>query len=190
MAIKFEMDSATLKIHAVGALVCAGLLSAGYAMGVMPMMSSSESPADRGVSVREAQQQAGLQEAVAQRLQAEVEASDQTLASKPMQLLQASLINRRVAELSGLAYDHGLTLTSSQPGDETVLTYYAFVPIVIGGEGRLGDFVRFLGALHSRFPDMGVQAFDVTRDPLGGGRFSLALNWFVEPARTAEVSTQ
>ncbi|XAL98860.1 hypothetical protein OT109_14875 [Phycisphaeraceae bacterium D3-23] len=188
MDSSFETTQPTWPVHAIGASVCAVVLGAGYMLGVVPLLSAGDSPTDLSAAVREAEQQAALQDAVTQRLSDELGNSEVELASRPMQLVQSTHANRRVAELSAMAHEYGLTLASTQPGGETMMSYYAFVPVVIGGEGKLGDFVRFLGALHSRFPDMGVQGFEIVRDPLGGGRFTLGLNWFVEPARTAEVS--
>ncbi|MFI4860500.1 MAG: hypothetical protein ACIAXF_07450 [Phycisphaerales bacterium JB063] len=175
-------------VHSIGGSVCAVFLGIGYLFGAMPLMSDGDTPTDMSAVVRDAEQQAALQDAVTQRLSQELAHSEQELESRPMQLVQSSYANRRVAALSALAYDFGLTLASTQPGGETMMTYYAYVPVTIGGEGSLADFVRFLGALHTRFPDMGVQGFEIVRDSKGGGRFALSLNWFVEPTQTAEAS--
>lgn len=180
-----NMLSSAMKTHAVGALVCVSLLGVGYQLGIRPMLSLGKTPADWASEVDEAQAQAALHEATVQRLSRELELSQRGLESRPMQLLAASEVNRRLAALSGLAEAHGLTLASSQPGAETALTYYAFVPITLGGQGGFASVVAFLGALHETFPDIGVHAFDLTRGQIGGGRFTLTLNWYVRPSQTA-----
>ncbi|MEM9413972.1 MAG: type 4a pilus biogenesis protein PilO [Planctomycetota bacterium] len=188
MAMSSNATQPVWPFHVVGGAVCALLWASGYLFGIAPLDSGGESQGDQLAAVREAEQRAALQDAVTQRLSQELSGIEAELSARPMQLLQSTYANRRVAELSELAHAYGLTLESTQPGTETMMAYYAFVPVEVGGEGRLNDFVEFMGALHRRFPDMGVQAFEVVRDPTGGGRFTLALNWFVEPTQTAEAS--
>lgn len=175
-------------VHSAGALCCAALLAVGYFGGGDVLLAGEPAPAVLSDPLHDAESDAALQEAVVQRLEREVEHARQQLDEKPMSLMPASVLNQRLADLSALAQAHELTLTTSQPGQETQLAYYAFVPISVGGDGRLASFVGFLGALHTQFPDMGVRSFDVTRDPLGGGRFTLTLSWYVKPSRTAEAS--
>lgn len=180
--------TAVLKTHAIGALVCLALLGAGYQFGLRPMMAQGESPTDWQARVDTAQAEAALQEATVQRLGRELELSAMRLEARPMQLMQASAVNRRLSQLSDLAKQHGLVLASSQPGTEATLAYYAYVPITLGGQGGFAQVVAFLGALHEAFPDMGVHGFSMSRSPVGGGRFDLILNWFVRPTQSAEVN--
>ncbi len=185
MALDTNMLSGAKLTHAVGAVLCLSLLGTGYQFGVRPMLSQGKTPADWAAEVDDAQAEAALQEATVQRLSRELEMSQRELASRPMQLLAASEVNRRLAALSDLAEAHGLTLASSQPGTETALTYYAYVPITLGGQGGFAQVVGFLGALSETFPDVGVHAFDMTRGQVAGGRFTLTLNWYVRPSQTA-----
>lgn len=175
-------------VHAAGALCCAALLAAGYFAGGDILLAGETTPTQTSDRLHDAESDAALKEAAVQRLELEVEHAQRQLDDKPMSLLPASVMNQRLADLSALAQAHELTLTTSQPGQETQLAYYAFVPISVGGEGRLASFVAFLGALHGQYPDMGVRRFDVTRDPMGGGQFTLTLSWYVKPSRTAEAS--
>lgn len=174
--------------HAAGALVCAVLLGVGYGFGVAPRIAPGQSPAERAEAIRDAQAEAMLQEAVVQRLEGELERSNNALNDRPVLLRPATEINRRLSALSDLVTSSGLVVTASQTGEISALSHYAFVPIEISGEGKLGDFIAMLGALHSRYPDLSVQSFDVLRVPTGDGRFRLNLNWFVQPPQTAEAS--
>ena len=175
-------------VHAAGAVGCALVLGVGFFAGGRTFIEGDASPVDLTDQLHQAESGAALKAAAVERLEREVTHAQQQVDDKPMSLLPATVVNQRLAALSRMAQDCDLTLASSQQGQETQLAYYAFVPIHVGGDGRLVDFVRFLGALHEGFPDMGVGTFDISRDPLGGGRFSLTLNWYVQPSRTAEAS--
>ena len=181
--------TAARKAHLIGALACLAVAGLGYRFGVYPLQSEDKTPAQWQAEIDQAQAKAQRQAQAVQRFEEELTGSDRRLHERPMQLLQATQVNHRLAALSDLAGAHGLVLDASQPGGETRLAYYAYVPIQLAGQGGFTQVIGFLGALHTDFPDLSVRAFEMKRGAVDGGRFSLTLNWFVRPSQTAEVVT-
>ena len=174
------------KIHAcgVGGLALVTLLA--ILMGVRPLFSRhsemklarTELAAEQTRS-RELQHMETSLTSSLNRMRAELDAN-------PLKLRKASLRNERLALLTELAADFGLSVDGIQTSEIETDNHYDKVPIVLTGMGRAPDCGRFLHALNEEFPDMGVASFDLKGHP--GPKpadvgFTFDMIWYAAPSR-------
>ena len=178
-------------VHAVCGTVCLTLAGAGYWFGLGPMTRELDQRQGLTQTLELSQDDLQLRRGVLERLEDKFLQSQQELEVQPVDLQPASMVNRRLANLSQLAQEHDLVLTASSIGGEQRLAYYSYLPIELGGQGDFGNVVAFLGKLYEHYPDISVRTFDLNRGgdgPSRGARagFSLGLSWFVQPPQTAQ----
>jgi Tfp pilus assembly protein PilO len=122
-------------------------------------------------------------------LQRELNATKEALSRSPVRLQPASLVNQRLAAVTRLATDCGLSLDEVRPGNAADSTHFQTVPIRIVGGGGYPACAAFLRNLRLTFGDMGVRQFMVS-NPAGStptatptASFQAELVWFTELPR-------
>ena len=109
---------------------------------------------------------------------------EQALADTPLRLQPMGAVNQRLALMTNLASEAGLTLNDIQPGKAALGAHFATVPIQVGGSGRFPTIVAFLNRLHTTFPDTGVTSFTLSGAPATPGAavsFKIELAWHAAP---------
>lgn len=172
------------QIDAAGAGLCVVLTLLLYLAGIAPLLQRR---AQRGTRQAElaAQSSQALQLLVKhQVLRDRLAAVKKGLTNCRLELQPASHVNRRIAEISGLAVKAGLEIHDIQPGDAAAGQRCEVVPIKLAGKGTYVDCTGFLHRLSQAFPDTGVSSFNLEGDPGGPGRaakFSFELLWYAAP---------
>jgi Tfp pilus assembly protein PilO len=169
---------------AVGA--CLGLTVAGYALGVRPLMDRQAHESAQLQTLKERRATASRLAGEAADLQREVDAGKDILARSPVRLQPAALINQRLAAVTRLATDCGLSLDEVRPGNAVDSTHFQTVPIRIVGGGRYPACAAFLRNLRRTFGDIGVRQFMVSNvsgsvpSTTPAANFQAELVWFTE----------
>ena len=113
------------------------------------------------------------------------DAIDIALRQSAMRLEPAALVNDRLARLTELANECGLSVDEVQPGQTTDGSHYQSVALKLAGSGNYPACARFLHRLHDGFPDTGVRALDTSNNspnPLSPAvSFRLDLVWYAAP---------
>jgi Tfp pilus assembly protein PilO len=103
-------------------------------------------------------------------------------------LLDPSRINERIANLSDLAADAGLSIQQIQPGTAVVVGPHDRVPIRILALGTYPTCVRFVHRLSEQLADVAVESFEVSRVDQGGhakAQLRVDLVWYAAAAGAA-----
>lgn len=167
-------------IHAVGGLVCTGLLATGYWLGAAPLAESAVSEQELQAQVRDAEADLRMHTAELERLSSQARMVKAQIQDRPMELQPAGSVNARLARLSELADACQLDLGVTRVGEPQRSGEHRYIPVELGGTGSMAGVGQLLGALHRDMPDLSVQGLELTRDPAEGvARFNLKLVWFV-----------
>lgn len=152
------------RIYAAGAVVCAALGAAAYAVGVQPAAERHARQVARQKELRAAKQKATNLAAELNSARMQLLATNDALGSRSLRLEPASMVNRRVSRLTDLANASGLTIDEMRPGSVAEGPDYKTVPILIAGNGTYPACAAFLHALRQSFPDIAVRSFDTTNN--------------------------
>lgn len=172
---------------AVGA--CLGLTAAAYTLGVRPLIERQAHESAQREQLQERRQTASRLADEWADLQRHLNADKAILARTPVRLQPATLVNQRLAAVTGLATECGLALDEVRPGNAVDSTHFQRVPIRIVGGGSYPACAAFLRKMRSSFGDMGVNQFMVssvnTATPSAAppASFQAELVWFTELPR-------
>ena len=172
------------QIDAVGAVICIALSLAFYLAGIRPLLRHHAARA-------EARTQRGAQREESRRLsillndlESRRAKARKLLEESPLRLQTVSRANHRIAEMTGLATESGLTLKEIQPRRVLAGPRYDVLPIWLAGSGDYPNCVAFLHRLREAFPDTGVISLELTgnpSDPAASGAFQALLEWYIAP---------
>ncbi|MDX9912143.1 MAG: type 4a pilus biogenesis protein PilO [Phycisphaerales bacterium] len=171
-------------IHAGGVAIIACVAGAWYALALGPLENArAHAHAEAGELSRE---QASMEQLRDQHrlLSAEHDRLREQLDER-IDVLPRSRMNERLAGLTSLATEYGLTIDELTPKEGIVRGALAEVPINARVRGGYADVSRFIGALHDRTPDIDVRGFDIEGTPARGSedvRAVFALAWYADPA--------
>lgn len=174
---------------AIAAGVCLGLTVAAYALGVRPLMDQATHDSALREELKDRRATASRLAGEAADLQREVNAGKELLARSPVRLQPAALINQRLAAVTQLATECGLSLDEVRPGIGVDSTHFQTVPIRLVGGGRYPACATFLRKLRQTFGDMGVRQFMVSNvsgsipSETPAASFQAELVWFTELPR-------
>lgn len=171
-------------LHAAGAATILAIASLWYATAIHPLEQARAERQSREAALVE--QQRRLSELSSQRqvLSAEIQRLRKQLSDR-VDLLPRSRMNERLARLTELATECGLTIDELSPKDWIARGALAEVPINATLRGDFADIARFMNALHDRTPDVDVRSFDIGGTPSRGSediRAALVLAWYADPA--------
>lgn len=180
MKLKQLYDHGVMPIHAGASALCLGLLAAGWAFGIGPLMSDSNQATTVLEQAEQAESEANEVKGKLDSLTAELATVQAQLDEQPVSLQSASQINPLLSELANWSEQHGLSITRTSAERRESLTYYDYVPIEIAGEGSYAELLSFFKKLHRERGDLGLVSFAVKRMPNGSGvSFEMDLAWYV-----------
>jgi hypothetical protein len=114
---------------------------------------------------------------------------EKALQQTAMRLEPATLVNDRLARLTDLANECGLSVDEVQPGQTTDGPHYQSVALKLAGSGSYPACARFLHRLHDAFPDTGVRAMDTSNNSpnpvVPVVSFRVDLVWYAAPLAPA-----
>ena len=167
-----------------GFAVCAAMMLVVYLLGVQPLLDRrADAESSRRALSEKRQESADVLSALTT-AKRELAGVEQALADTPLRLQPMGAVNQRLARMTALASEAGLTLNEIQPGKAALGTHYATVPIQVAGTGRFPTIVAFLNRLHTTFPDTGVTSFTLSGAPATPSApvaFRIDLAWHAAP---------
>ena len=157
------------------------LLSGIFALGVLrPLFSqSAQSAATTDAAARERKHLESIQATILA-LSSDIDRTTTQISSHPVQLLPASSLNVRLADIASLANECKLTIKDLKPGDSSAAAHYISLPILLSGNGNYCDVAAMIHLLHHRLPDVEISAFRFTSNADQtrlGCNFDLELSW-------------
>lgn len=175
-------------VHVAGVLCCTLLTAGAYMTAIQPVLDAQIAQRSQQAELLEQQRIAGeLDKRVAQ-IHREVAMVNEELERSQLELESAGRINQRIAELTEIANDVGLTLQQIDPGQKHSERLFDMVPIELAGISDFRQYLLFLHRLHARFSDIAVSEFQIIgtpENPAEGARFHLTLCWFTARETTA-----
>jgi Tfp pilus assembly protein PilO len=171
-------------IYGCGGAACAALSVVAWIALVSPTLEQLSVRSARFHELRAQQQKhANLNAELASSRQ-ELKDLQQALANSTLRLEPASEVNHRLAALTTVAGSHGMALDELRPGAAADSPQYKLLPIHMAGTGTYPACARFLHTLHERFPDTGLQSFEITNPSPGGDQlkltFQVELVWYTK----------
>lgn len=106
------------------------------------------------------------------------------LASNAIELQPASQVNQRLAALTTLATQNGLSLNEVRPGAPTETNRYQMLPIHLTGAGDYPSCAAFLHGLHDSYTDIGLSSLEALNSDASGEtsrlNFQIELVWYTK----------
>ena len=173
------------QIYATGVAVCAAVSAGAYLAGIEPALARRAEAAANTAELQTRRENAAQLAGTLAATRRKLAETNRELAGLTLRLESAATLNSRLARLSDLAIEAGLTLDEVQPGTPADGAHYQTVPIRIVGAGTYPACAAFLRRLRERFPDTSVRSFELaSSNPLRhGGRdpipavFRVELTW-------------
>jgi Tfp pilus assembly protein PilO len=173
------------RIYAVAAVVAGGLTAGAYELGVQPLLESHAEERGRIAELESRHHKAAELSEGLHDWERRLTNAKEALSQTPLRLQPAALVNQRLALVTHLASDSGLTIDEVLPGAPVDGALYQTVPIVLIGNGPYPACAAFLHELRERFPDTGIDSFEsANKDPKPeqtSGSFRFELTWFTAP---------
>lgn len=176
------------QIDALGLLTCAVVGALWYSVGFHPLTEAKAARVAREAELparEEAAFQAEKVRAAADRTLQQVRAQTEAYA---IRLSGLERLTEAVAGLNQLATAQGLTCDELKPGQPTIGERFATVPITLVGTAAALDCTKFLHAVRTSHPDVGVVGFDLRGEPENPERpirFTFNLVWYAAPPALA-----
>ncbi|MCA9274088.1 MAG: type 4a pilus biogenesis protein PilO [Phycisphaerales bacterium] len=101
-----------------------------------------------------------------------------------IELSNIDQMNTRLADLTHLAEESGMSIEAVRPGDQVTEDRYRAVLITLIGRTGYEQAGTFLDAMRKQFPDTGLQSIQFSRiagDP-ATGRLQIEMVWYAAPA--------
>ena len=171
-------------VHAIGAAIIAVAGTCWYVAVVHPIVTASSKESilrsERDVIADEVAILTRQRDDSAARAREQ----EKLLESVVVRMRPASALNQVVADIARFANGRGIEIDQIQPGVAKDLPLAIQVPIRLSARGTSPDAVRFLSILHSTFPDIGVDGFEVARRDGKDSvlQVSLDITWYADRA--------
>ena len=178
----------TWKVDGVGALILIALSAAGYLLGASPLLARHASVQEQQLELVAARGKSAEVQTSLARVQQQLAVAQGLLAASPLRLQPATILNQRLASVTGLAGQGGVGLDDVQPGKSVAGPQYDTLPIHVTGTGSFPAFTALVHRLRQEFPDTGISSFNISGTPQEadvGAKFSMDLLWYTAPLKAA-----
>lgn len=174
-------------IDGVGALVIASVVGLLYAVGVRPLQISHAETVKLKTELWFVKGTLGERQASEEKATSTAKQLSDRLEQLDIQLSNIDLLNTRIAELTHLAENHGLSIETLRPGDQVSEEKYRAIAITLIGRADYQKASEFLRELRDQYPDTGLQSMTLDRLPGNEtmGRLQIGMVWYAAPAGRA-----
>ena len=172
------------RIDASACLACAIVTVTLYLVMVSPLAKRNAAYAQQQQQLADQQRETNAKTTKLTMLRAQLDQVNKELADTPLQLQPASIINRRLADITELARRCNLVIDQIQPGRAQKANRYDIVPINLTGKGTFVSVARFFDELQQRFADSGIHDFELSAQSntiTSTANFSFKLAWYTAP---------
>lgn len=172
------------QIYTVGGLVCAAATAIAWFALAAPTLGQLSERRDRQAQLNESRHKAvNLAHDLAD-ARKEMKVLSGQLASNAIELQPASQVNQRLAALTNLATQNGLSLNELRPGAPSETNRYQVLPIHLTGAGDYPSCAAFLHGLHDAYTDVGLSSLEALNSDSSGAtsglNFQIELVWYTK----------
>jgi Tfp pilus assembly protein PilO len=175
----------TWKVDAIGIAVVGALSILAYVVAASPLLERHAKVQTQRSDLHAAQQKTADVKHKLEDLQAQLVLAQRDLATAPLKLQPATLLNQRLALLTDLVSQNGAAVDDVQPGKVITGARFDTLTMKVSGTATYCTFSALLHRLHEQFPDIGISALEVggnPQDALGSAKFSVDLVWYTQAA--------
>lgn len=151
-------------VFAAGAGVCAAITLVVWFTVLSPALRQRDARIAKSNELVARRHKAGEVAGSLSAVRKKTETVESALQQTAMRLEPATLVNDRLARLTELANECGLSVDEVQPGQTTDGPHYQSVALKLAGSGNYPACARFLHRLHDTFPDTGVRGMDTSNN--------------------------
>jgi|WetSurMetagenome_2_1015567.scaffolds.fasta_scaffold135875_3 hypothetical protein len=178
------------RIDLAGAGALAALTAVVALGGVLPLAAQHREYLALQDELAAQRDQAAKLDVTMEAVRLKLETSRRAVTHSPMHLEPASIINRRLTEVSALAGETGLVIDDIRPDRPMPGTHCETIPISVAGSGTYRTCTLFLSRLRQTMPDTSVSVVELAAsslDATGASKFRLDLRWHAAPRSAADV---
>ncbi len=171
-------------LHVAGAVVCVSVSMMAYFVALKPLSQRRGLIDTQQQELVDRHQDLSRFNAANSGWEEQLVAMKQALAESEIHLESSDRVNRRIAVLTELAKDCGLTVDDIRLGKYLAGDDYEVVPIQLAGGGAFTNFARFLNQLSNKYPDTGLASFEVSGNPQlesSTEKFRFEVYWYTQP---------
>lgn len=185
------MNAEHWKIHACGVAAVALIATGAYALGVRPALRQRERLADLQSEIAAARDRVAQTQASEHELRGELDRLQALGAGWAALRGEPRTLNEQLAALATLAEQHGLRLTTAQPGEPERRPFFTVRRISLAGTGGYAPCAAFLRDLVDALPDVTVEGLTLTAAGSEKGAepgFAFELAWYSDAAGAGATS--
>jgi Tfp pilus assembly protein PilO len=178
-----RVSAANRRVHLVGTLACCAMLAGSAVVFLLPGFKSRQ---QAGVQLTRLTAVAEELDAAARAnhsLKAQVDKARESVESRMVRLVPAEDLNRRLAELTTLCLDHGLTPEVLQPLDRRSGGVSPILPIRFEVSGPLDGVYRLMGSFDDHHPDLHLESIAIEHTGPRTVRMRTVLLWLAAPSK-------
>lgn len=172
-------------VYAAGAGVCAAVSLVLWFTVLSSALQQRDARHARAKELTERRHKAGEVGGALTAVRRKADAVEKALKKTAIRLEPAALVNDRLAKLTDLANECGLSVDEVQPGHTTDGAHYQTVALKLAGSGTFPACAKFLHKLHDGFPDTRVYTMETSNtspNPLVPQvAFRVDLLWYAAP---------
>ena len=179
-------------VYAAGAAVCAFVSAVLWFAVLSSALQQRAARHARAAELRDRRHKAGETAGALAALRRKSASVEKSLQKTALRLEPAALVNDRLARLTDLANECGLSVDEVQPGKTTDGPHFQTVALHLAGSGSYPACAKFLHRLHDDFPDTRVRTMETANtspNPLVPQvAFRVDLLWYAAPQAASESS--
>lgn len=176
-----NLNAAVRAVHLAGAGACVLVVAAASGLFFVPTVRAAK--ASQAASDALNATTASLAQAadLNRSLNAQIERLESSLAPRRVEMTGIDDLNRRLAELTGLCVENGLTPEVIQPREVATGGVTPVVPIRFEVTGTTEAVFGLLGLFDAEFPDLHILQLSLDHTAPGVVRLRCVLSWLTRP---------
>ncbi len=182
-----DMTIARMKVwqvYAIGGLFCAAATAIAWFALAAPTLEQLSQRRGRETELMQSRHKATELAHDLAEARKEMKVLSTQVASNAIELQPASQVNQRLAALTTLATQNGLSLNEVRPGAPTETNRYQMLPIHLTGAGDYPSCAAFLHGLHDSYTDVGLSSLEALNSDTSGEtsrlNFQIELVWYTK----------
>lgn len=172
------------QIYAIGGLVCVAVSAIAWFALAAPTLEQLGQRRDREAELTESRHKATELARNLADARREMKVLSHQIATDAIELQPASEVNQRLAALTSLATNNGLSLNEVRPGSPAEVSRYQVLPIHLTGAGDYPSCAAFLHGLHEAYTDVGLSSLEALNSDTSGEssrlNFQIELVWYTK----------
>lgn len=169
-------------IHTVGGVVCAVIVSAAIYAFVTPIVRARHESNLQLARLSTVSEELAQVVSVNRGLESQRDRLAASVQARAMTLIPAQDLNRRLADLTNLCLENGLSPEVIQPRESRRGSVTVIQPIRFEVSGPVDSIYELLGRFDRDHPDLHADALTIEHTSPGTVRMRTVLSWFTAPA--------